>query len=102
MLWHNRVPENATDVWFISAYMSTRIDCKLDQDEFLAWCHRRGWEPTPIDTAQPKYMHSDRLGDVIKIESGFVFDAIYDSAGRGNTGLYDAKSGRAYVLYRGR
>lgn len=102
MLWTNFVPSSATDVWFASGYFATRIDCKVDPADFQAWCQRRGWHLTPIVAGQPRALYVDRLGDVVLIESGFEFDAKYGGAGRGNTGVYDSKAGRAFVFYSGR
>jgi hypothetical protein len=100
MLWTNLVPASATDVWFESSYFATKTDCKLDEAEFLDWCHRKDWQPKPI--SEKKYVYIDRLKDVATVESGFVFDAKYGNAGRGSSGIYDATAGRAYVLYAGR
>jgi hypothetical protein len=102
MLWTNRVPETATDVWFRSAYLATKIDCKLEEADFRAWCQRKGWRPTPIVAGQPNIISSERLGSGVLIESGLRFDAKYGKAGRGSYGCYDTKAGRAYVFYNGR
>lgn len=102
MLWTNFVPPTATDVWYSSAYLGTRIDCQLDLTEFQAWCQRRGWQLTPIAPGKPRALYVDRLGDAVMIESGFEFNAKYGEAGRGDSGVYDSKAGRAYVSYTGR
>ena len=97
MLWTNRVPESATDVWFISGYKATRTDCKLDRKDFEAWCQKKGWKPTPI--TQPTYRYSERIKDAVQIEAGLEFNG--RKGGRGTSGIYDEKAGRAYVSYAG-
>ena len=96
-LWTNRVPASATDVWFVSSYKATRIDCKLDRDEFLAWCRAKGWKPNPIIETNGTYL--ERLNDAVLIDDGLEFNA--RERGRGSSGIYDDLAGRAYIFYAG-
>ncbi len=99
-LWNCHVPPDATDVWFISSYRFTRVECTLKPESFEDWCHRRGWRPTPIDESAsvPEWVTSQRDG-MKTITRGHRFNAM--NGDRGYTGLYDAEGQRAYVTYSG-
>ncbi len=97
-LWHCHVPEEASDVSFVSAYRGTRVECTLSQEHFEEWCHRRGWRPIPIESGGTTHFHSQRDGPV-KIDHGLQFSDMHGDFGC--SGLYDADRKRAYVTYSG-
>jgi hypothetical protein len=97
-LWHCRVPDGATDVWYESGYRGTRVECLLSVEEFRAWCAREGWRPMPIAEGEPFLQVSEREG-VIEVRRGLRFEALRGDAG--HLGVYDEERRRAFVSFSG-
>ena len=97
-LWNCHVPDDATDVWYRSAYRATQVECTLNAASFESWCRRRGWRPVPIAGREPAFAYSQRVGEQV-IVRGSRFDE--KQGDLGFYGLYDAARQRAYVNYSG-
>jgi hypothetical protein len=98
-LWHGDLPVEATDVWLVSSYRATVVECTLDEDGFLAWCRCRGWRLTTITSGLGHSIWSMRDGAPTPIiEDGYEFN---ERAGGdvGFFGFYDRTNKRAYVTY---
>lgn len=96
MLWIRPTPASASDVWFTSAYKATKVDCRLDEDDFLDWCRERGWHPIPIAKGHEKGVYLDRVRDAVLVGKGLYF-----SDRRGDvecSGIYDANEQRVYLI----
>lgn len=100
-LWHCHLPAEATDVWLVSAYRATTVECTLEEDAFLAWSRYCGWRLTPItsdDGCRNWSLRSNTHTPII--EDGFKFD-VRSGGELGCFGIYDRKHRRAYVNYTG-
>lgn len=97
-LWNCPVPDAAVDVWYTSAYRGTQVECTLTQDDFIAWCRRRGWRPEPIKPGELPPRITQRDG-IRQINRGLRFNHI--DGDFGFAGCYDVDDGRAYVSYSG-
>jgi hypothetical protein len=97
-LWNCLVLADATDVWYISTYRFTRVECTLERESFEAWCRQLGWRLGPIEGNKPVYLSTQRDG-LRTIRRGLQFDAL--NGALGFTGWYDPEARRAYVTYSG-
>lgn len=95
-LWNCLVPQDASDVWFVSAYRSTKVECTLPKKSFVEWCEKNGWNLSQVDSEVPKYSLRD---GPITIRKGLRFSDFDGDLGFG--GLYDEDHERAYVVYTG-
>lgn len=95
-LWSCHVPPGASDVWYVTGFRATRVDCTMDEATFLGWCENRGWHASRIAAGERIYLYSERLKNAVTITAGLKFSVRFSQ--RSNCeGFYDALTHRAYV-----
>jgi hypothetical protein len=92
-------------VKYYSSVSVTVVDAHLSEGEFLEWCSQRGWNPVKIIARDPKTFVTVAVDGTLTgvdepIVNGYWFDAKADDSGY--SGLYDADSSRAHVMYSSR
>jgi len=101
-LWNCLVPDDATDVWFSSAYRGTIVECTLPEQSFQEWCIKHGGKPTQITTAEERFVFSRKLEESVLINDGLYFmNAIKTSPDIWHRGVYDRTNNRAYFDFSG-
>lgn len=99
-LWTCQVPPEARDVWFISSYRATQVECSLEREVFQAWLQNRGWRPHAIDVGKPIVLISLRdPTTIVEVRNGISFRHMEEDSGF--SGVYDVQRKRAYVQHSG-
>jgi hypothetical protein len=96
-LWNCLVPDDATDVWYLSSYSNTQVECRIEPESFRLWSERMGWQLQPILEGEPATKWQMK-GDRVSIESGLWFDERVKPT-LGFFGVYDSRNKRAYVNF---
>ena len=99
LLWNCHVPDEAENVWFLSGYRGTRVECELPRNAFDAWCESHGWIPTAIAEHTPACRHSMRNDGPVDIRRGLKFEHMTGDVGY--HGAYDIDTKTAYVSFSG-